>query len=103
MSELCISPVERSRNAFTRVLQAVQAPGTQVAIAASLGASESTVSRIKTEKLQDALAFLYCAGFKVVTQGKVCVDGDALNFMRSITARVLSNEEQAASLFHGDE
>lgn len=103
MSELCISPLERSRKAFTRILQALQAPGTQVAIAASLGASESTVSRIKSDKLQESLAFLYAAGFKVVSQEKVCIDGEALKFMRGVTANVLANEQQAQQLFHGDE
>ncbi len=74
-----------------------------VALAASLGVSESTVSRMKTERLGECLAFLYVAGFKLVPQGKTCVDSSALEFMRQTTARVLADEAQAAQLFRDDE
>lgn len=103
MDQLSISPAERARKAHARVLSALQRPGTQTGIAAALGASEATISRIKNERLEECLAFLYCAGFKLVPSDKVCIDPEALAFMRQITGRVLSNEEQAKQLFRDDE
>lgn len=92
MSQLSDSPQERARKAFSRVLQAMGEPGRQVALAASLGTSESTISRLKTERLEDCLMVLYALGFKVVIGDKVCVDPKALDFMRQITSRALAGE-----------
>jgi hypothetical protein len=103
MSELSTPPVERSRKAYSRVLQRLQEPGRGVALAASLGISETSVSRIKTERMEECLAFLYALGFKVVDQAKTCIDSSALEFMRNTTARVLSNQEQARQMFRDDE
>lgn len=75
----------------------------QHAIAAAIGASEATVSRIKNERLEECLALLYAAGFKVVSQEKVCVSAEALQFMRQVTARVLADEKRASELFLEDE
>lgn len=73
------------------ILQALSLPGSQVAIAATLGASQSTISRIKNERLEEVLCFLYAAGFKVVDQEKVCVDQDAYKFMKKVTAMALAD------------
>jgi len=70
-----------------------------VALAATLGVSESTVSRMKTEQLENLLAFLYALGFKVVPQGKVCVDADELRMLRQTYARAVQCEQVAAQLF----
>lgn len=103
MTELSRPPAERSRKAHARVLARLQEPGSQVAIAASLGASESTISRIKNEKLADCLAFLYAAGFKVVDQGAVCIKAEALAFMRVAAAHALTSDEAARQFFGEDE
>jgi len=103
MSELSLSPAERARKAHSKVLQRLQEPAIGVALAASLGVSESTVSRIKNERLEECLAFLYAAGFKVVAQGKVCVDSDELRMLRQTYARAVQNEQVAALMFGGDE
>lgn len=78
MSELSADPRERSRKALAMLLQAMQDPGAQKALALTLGTSESTVSRIKTEKLEDALALIYQLGFRVVACDRVCVDASRL-------------------------
>lgn len=85
------------------VLQRLQEPGMGVALAATLGVSESTVSRMKTDHLEGVLAFLYAAGFKLVAQGKVCVDAAELNMLRKAYVRAVQNEQLAAQLFGGDE
>lgn len=103
MPELSLSPAERSRKAYGRFLQSLQEPGRQVALAAVLGVSESTVSRIKNERMEECLSLLYHAGFKVVPAEKVCITPDALAFMRQVTARVLASDDQARELFGGDE
>lgn len=56
----------------SRVLQAMEDPGTARTVAQVLGVSESTVSRIKSEKLQDAITLMCHLGFKVVPQGMRC-------------------------------
>lgn len=78
MSALCTPVTERSRKAFGRVLTAMQEAGTARNVAHAMGVSEATVSRVKTEKLEDAIALLYQLGFKVVTQDKHCVPADYL-------------------------
>lgn len=45
----------------------------QVAIAAAMGVSESTVSRLKNEELEECIQFLYHAGWKVVPQDHRCI------------------------------
>lgn len=103
MSEVSISPVERSRNAYSRFLQRMQDPGRGVALAATLGVSESTISRIKSDKVEDALLVIYCCGFKLVSTEKVCVDQDELRMLRQSYARAVQNEAIAQQLFGGDE
>lgn len=92
MSQLSETPQERARKAFARVLQVMGEPGRQIALAATLGTSESTISRLKTERLEDCLALLYALGFKIVDANKICVTPGALDFMRQITSRALANE-----------
>lgn len=104
MRELCTSPLERSRKAYSRVLQSLQEPGRQVALAVALGVSESTISRVKNERLEECLALLYCAGFKVVPSDRVGIDPEALTFMCQTTARMLSDEELVRQfIFRDDE
>ncbi len=78
MGSLCTPAVERSRKAYSRVLQALQEPGTARNLAQVMGVSEATISRVKTEKLEDALALVYQLGFKVVEQDRNCVPADYL-------------------------
>ena len=103
MTEPCLSPAERARNAVSRVLQRLAPAGSQVAIAASLGWSESTVSRIKNERLPECLAFLYAAGWKVVSADKVCVNAEELRMLRQFYARAVQQQDTAARLFEDDE
>ena len=103
MSLLSHSPLERARKAHSRILQALQEPGSQVALAKAMGTSESTISRIKNESLENALAMIYQLGFKVVASDRVCVDPGALDFMRRTTSRVMSQSELAARIWEEDE
>jgi hypothetical protein len=86
MSELSQSPSERARKAHSAVLQAMQDPGTARNVAQVLGVSESTVSRTKTEKLEDALVLLYQLGFKVVPQEMKCFPADYVQALHALAA-----------------
>ena len=73
MNEVSESTHERSRKAFSSVLQSLQGAGKQSAIASAMGVSEATASRIKTQDMEAVIQFLYHAGFKVVPQDYRCI------------------------------
>jgi hypothetical protein len=74
------------------VLQALQEQGRGVAIAATMGVSEATVSRIKNERLEEVLTLLACAGFKVVPTSYTCVRPEAYDFLTATFARVQAEQ-----------
>ena len=82
MPALSLPPAERSRKAHSRLLTAMQEPGTQRNLAQVLGVSEATVSRIKNEKLEDALTLIYQLGFKCVPGDHECVPTEYLQALR---------------------
>jgi DNA-binding XRE family transcriptional regulator len=84
MPSSCGTPTDRARKAFSRCLQAMQEPGTQHTLAVTMGVSDSTVSRIKAEKLEDALTLICQLGFKVVSAEQVCVDRDYLQALQTL-------------------
>ena len=77
-------------------------PGKGGAVAVAMGVSDTTVSRIKTDHLEGAMALLYHLGFKVVEADRVCVKQDELQMLRRTYCRVVENEVTARQLF-GDE
>jgi transcriptional regulator with XRE-family HTH domain len=103
MSELLISPLERSRKAYSNVLQALQDPGTQRNLAQIMGTSESTISRIKTEKLEDTLALLYQLGFKLVSADRVCINRKRYEALETIARAAMAKEEHSRRLFLEEE
>lgn len=92
MSALSTTPSERARKAYSRVLQAMQDPGTQRNVAQVLGVSESTVSRIKSEKLEDAITLLCHLGFKVVPQDMRCYPADYVTALHNLARLQMQNE-----------
>jgi len=103
MPSLSCTPSERARKAHSRVLQSLQEPGAQRHLAAAMGVSEATISRVKTEKLEDAMALLYQLGFKVVPVERVCVDLQMYEAMTRIATRAMADAETARRLVWGDE
>ncbi len=73
MNEVSESAHERSRKAFSAVLQTLQGAVRQSAIASAMGISEASASRIKTQDMEGVIQFLYHAGFKVVAQDMRCI------------------------------
>lgn len=78
------TPLEKARKAHSALLQALQEGGKQGAIAVALGVSDSTVSRIKTEKVEDALNLLYLAGFKLVPADAKCYPADYVTALHTM-------------------
>lgn len=100
MVELSSPPLERSRKAHSRLLTAMQEPGTQRNLAQILGISEATVSRIKNEKLEDALTLVYQLGFKVVPGDHECVPVEYLQALRVMAKAHMS---QPVATLHWDD
>lgn len=98
-----VTPAERSRKMVSFVLQALQEPGRQVAIAASMGVSESTVSRMKNEQLENMTLLLAHAGLKIVPADYVCVDRMTYESVAHLATRAMSRPEIAKQLIWEDE
>ena len=98
MSLLSTLKDEKARKAAQKILQKMQVPGCQTALAKALGVSEATVSRAKNQCLENGIALIYSAKHKIVHEDAVCIDRHALDFMRAITVLVLSSEELWATI-----
>lgn len=81
MDQSSNSTHEKARKAHAKVLQAMQEPGKGGAMAVVLGVSDSTVSRIKSEHLESALALIYALGFKCVPADFKCIDAETYAFL----------------------
>lgn len=84
------SPTERARKGVQLALRALQEPGTAAALAVAMGMSDSTISRIKTERLEEVLLMLGHLGLKVVPASYRCVSGETYAFLTSTHARVMA-------------
>ncbi len=98
MTAELVDPFVRSRQAHSRVLAAMQDTGTAKSLAQVLGVSESTVSRIKSEKLEDSISLIYHLGFKVVPEDNVCVRRDRYEAMATLAKAAMSCEETSRKL-----
>lgn len=83
------TPAERARKAHSAILQAVQRDATQNAIAAAMGVSASTVSRLVNEHLEPFTLMLAHAGLKVVPCTYRCVSGETYDFLTKTHERVM--------------
>lgn len=81
MSAVSLLPSDRARKALTMVLQRLGETGTAVSVAAAMGVSESTVSRIKTERMEEVLQLIAHLGLKVVPADFKCVDRESYDFL----------------------
>ena len=89
MTEASLTTQEKARKAHAKVLQAMQTPGKGGAVAVTLGVSDSTVSRMKTEHLEGALQLIYALGFKVVQGDSKCIDPATYQFLTNKHAHVM--------------
>lgn len=103
MSEFCISPLEKSRKAVSAVLQVMKNNGKQGHVAASLGMSDSTMSRLVNDHMEQLVSVLYHSGFKVVSQDMRCYPAADVEAWYAAYRRSVQQAETAAQLFGGDE
>jgi hypothetical protein len=101
VGELESTALEKSRKAFARVLQSMQSTGKAAAAATVLGVSDSTVSRVKNEKLEDSIKLIYLMGFKLVESDWEGVDSAELSILKANTIRLYQYEQEHGAL--GDE
>lgn len=87
--ELSQTPAERARKGLKGVMVALQEPARAAGVAAAMGISESTASRIKNERLEEVLTFLAHLGFKCVPEAYKCLSPDAYAFLTSTHERVV--------------
>ncbi len=103
MSSLSLSPTERARKAYSDFLNAMKPVGTAQKIAQLMGTSETTISNIKNQKVEEALLLLYQLGFKVVPSDRVCVDRQMYDALATIARRAMANEQSANNLIWDEE
>lgn len=96
-----LDPHERARKIAHSVRAAVQG-SSQVAIAAAIGVSESTVSRLLAEHLDNVSAIVAHAGLKIVPGELVCVPEPTYQEMRRIVGRAYANEQAAREIILGE-
>ena len=89
MAAVSSPPAERACKTVQLVLQRLQEPGRAVALATSMGVSESTVSRIKNERLEEVALMLAHLGLKVVPSEFKCVDAQAYVFLTQTHEKVM--------------
>lgn len=80
------------------VLQRLQEPGRQVAIASVMGVSESTVSRLKNEHLDTLCELLAHAGLKIVPVEVQCFPPDKISALLTFAKAHLAGIETAEEL-----
>lgn len=97
------TPLEKSRKAYSALVRSLEQPGKQGGIAIAMQVSDSTVSRIKTEKTEDALSLLYHAGFKCVPADFVCVDRAVYEAVATLAQKAMQQPDIARKLTWDDE
>lgn len=98
MSE--ITPKERMQRSLTLVLQRLAVPGTQAKLAEFANLSESTVSRIKSDRLEDVLTMLAYLDLKVVEASNTCVPREKFALMQDMCQTLM---QKAPRLYWQDE
>ena len=103
MSEFLPTPTEKARKALASVLQVLKSNGKQGQVATTLGVSDSTMSRLVNDHMEQVIAVLYQAGFKCVSQEMACYPAKQIEAMYSVYKTHIERAETAAQLFEGME
>jgi hypothetical protein len=98
MTAVSPTPIERARKATSVILRAMQDPGRQVAIATAMGVSESTVSRMKNDQLEQFCLLLAHAGLKVVPIEMQCFPADKVQALLTLARDHLAAIERPDQL-----
>ena len=102
MNTVSSTQTDRSRKIESTILQALAKTG-QVEIARIMGASESSVSRLKEDKIGQLSELLAACGLKVVPVAYKCIDPALASAMMLLYESAMKRIENPASLLWGDE
>lgn len=94
MAPVSSNPGETARKGVSLAMQRLQEAGRAGAVAAAMGTSESTISRIKTERLEEVVTFLAHLGVKCVPVDFKCVNPEAYAFLTRTHERVMREAPQ---------
>lgn len=103
MSTESLNLTERARKNVTVVLQRLQEPGRQLAIAAAMGVSESTVSRLKNDHLEPLCELLARAGLKIVPVEVKCFAPEKIDALMTFAKAYLASVSNADDLSWDDD
>lgn len=92
-------PALRARRIAAAVLQAAQRESTQAAIAAAMGVSESTISRLLSDHLDKFANVLAHAGLKVVDSSFRCVDARTFQAFEVLFEKAMRQTTPARLIF----
>lgn len=102
MTASSFSPTDTHRKASVLVARALAEPGRAAALATALGTSESTISRIKNERLDEVLMFIAHLGLKLVPTGYRCVDERTFMAFEHLWSRAMQSTSPAKLIFEDD-
>jgi hypothetical protein len=94
MAEASVLPAATARKGVTLAMHALQEAGKAGAVAVAMGVSDSTISRIKTERLEECLLMLAHLGIKAVPTSFKCVDRESYDFLVRSHTRVMEKAPQ---------
>ncbi|WP_431509878.1 hypothetical protein [Variovorax sp. DAIF25] len=80
-------------------MRALAEPGRAAGVAAAMGLSEATISRIKNERLEEVLTFLAHLGFKTVPAEFQCVDERTFAAFQILWEKAMSQTSAAKLIF----
>lgn len=83
-----MTPEERAKKGQTLALQKI-AERTQVVLATAMGVSETTITRIKNDHMEQTLLLLAHLGLKVVPSDFKCVSRETYDFLTATHQRVM--------------
>ena len=102
MSEVSTSMLERSRKIERSILHALAEKG-QATVGSAIGASESTVSRLKDGQIETLAKVLSACGLKVVPYEYKCIDPHKAQAMVTLYEAAMSKIPNTVELLWGDE
>lgn len=95
------APPERARKIAANVRQAVNGDS-QASIAAAIGVSPATVSRLISEHLDHVAAILAYLGLKLVPEDKICIPRETWDHHCRVVRRVYANEARTREILEED-
>lgn len=102
MNEVCASVLDLSRKNERQILHALSELG-QGPVAALVGTSESTVSRMKDGQIEAVCRLISACGLKVVPAKYMCMDPIKAGAMMTLYEAAMKRVKNPIELLWGDE